>query len=291
MKYSSEDLADFIELQLSVWPAAKRNYDRLMDCRRKPLALGDFTGFWQFSPERIRSTAASVDADSVKARGCFLCPSARPTEQMSFPISPGWEMLVNPYPILPVHFTIVSGKHEPQSAPPFEMVSIAESLPGMAVFFNGSKAGASAPDHMHFQAVLKSELPLVRLLEQRHSVKERGIRTGSQLGLELPFEIISAVVYPDNAGMRETAAMLDGRDGKVNIFSWMDDSGLLRLLHIPRQAHRPSCYFKKGEEEFMVSPGAIDMAGILILPRLVDFERADVKRAMEVYTETGVPQQ
>lgn len=296
MQLSIEDINSLIETQLSIWPDAKTNFDRLTEVKRKPLTLGDFNAAAQLNPARIRSTAAAVDKESVAKRPCFLCAENRPVQQLSGEWIPGWELLVNPFPILPVHFTIVSTRHTPQNEIPIEMAAMAENAPELVIFFNGAKAGASAPDHMHCQAVLKSELPLIQLVEQYHSIFRGGWMSSEDYGLDLPFHFYSAVIMPDSEGMRELAKVSgthginketgEADFGMVNAFFWISEGGILRIAVIPRKAHRPSHYFRE-KGSFMISPGAIDMAGLLILPRPDDFDRISPEIAREIYSETA----
>lgn len=294
-KLTLEDINSLIETQLAVWPEAKQNFDRLMEVCRKPLPVGDFQCAAQLNPARIRSTAAAVDKESVARRACFLCAANRPQEQLCGEWPLGWELLVNPYPILPVHFTIVSKEHRPQDEIPIEMAAMAENAPDLVIFFNGAKAGASAPDHLHCQAVLKSELPLMGLVEECHPVSNTGWVSSATFGKNLPFQFFSAVITPDHNGMLDLARVTSfcGKDadgnpdkGLVNAFFWMDHSGLLRIVVIPRKAHRPSHYFRE-QDNYMISPGAIDMAGLLILPRPDDFSRITPEVAAEIYNETA----
>lgn len=280
-----EALAELRDAQLCKWELARINYDALKDCRRRSFALGEFYGALQFNPHRRISTAAPIDPKSIKERSCFLCQRNRPEEQDSEEIIPGWSMLVNPYPILPLHFTIASTHHQRQGSIPFEMASMAERLPGMVVFFNGAKGGASAPDHLHCQAVMKTELPLVNYLE-----------SGGDPG-KLPFKIGFGLITPDMEGMIKMNSLLaiKGKDLRgrldeelVNAYFWIGDDGLLRICVIPRKAHRPDFYTSDPcAEGRMVSPGAIDMAGILVLPREQDFNEMTQKEIESTYSQTA----
>lgn len=205
---SIEDINSYIENQLAVWPLAKQNYDALVNVRRRAVKIGDFDMQVQCNPARIVSTGAKIDKKSISNRKCFLCRENRPEEQLICEILPGWEMLVNPFPILPVHFTIASTEHQPQSRVPADIVALAEKLPGMVLFFNGAKAGASAPDHLHMQAVLKDELPLMRLAEKMHHSDNPGVMLSSDFGLDLPYFFISGVVSPDEDGLSTLKAGL-----------------------------------------------------------------------------------
>ena len=296
---SIDAINDLLEAQLLSWPEAKTNFDRLQEIKRKPLALGDLNAAAQLNPARIRSTAAAVDSKSISERSCFLCASNRPEEQMSaeWPEA-GWELLVNPYPILPVHFTIVSKEHRPQDEIPLEMAMMAELAPSLAIFYNGARAGASAPDHAHCQAMLKSELPLIALAERFHSADEPGWKSSEDFGADLPFHFLSAVITPDIEGMSALSKVpkafgVDSATGKqdcglINAFFWISDRDhLLRIVIIPRKAHRPSLYYLPDDEKFVISPGAVDMAGLLIVPRAEDYDRLTPEIARRIYAETA----
>lgn len=286
---------DFIESQLASWPEARERYLALGKTERRRFKVGDFEGAFQFNPARIVSTGAKTDPASVAARPCFLCKANRPAVQTAVPLTPDWELTVNPFPIFPVHFTIISTRHVPQDTPPLEMGAMAENFPELCVFFNGASGGASAPDHLHMQAVLKDELPLLRLAESNHPDSLPGIMRSDMWGLDLPFVFLSAVITDDEEGGRDYLKMLAltgaGADGKPdkglrNVFCWKGGSGLLRMIVVPRRCHRPSCY-GSGPGQFMVAPGAIDMAGVVILPRKEDFESITDEKLKDIYNEVS----
>lgn len=295
---SIEHINDLIESQLLSWQEAKQNFDRLMEIERKPLQLGDLQAAAQLNPARIRSTGAAVDKDSIAKRPCFLCAANRPEKQVSgtWPTDE-WELLVNPYPILPVHFTIVSKKHVPQDQIPVDMAIMAENAPSLVFFYNGAKAGASAPDHLHCQAMLKSELPIVRLVERFHPSERDGWMSSEEYGVTLPFHFMSAIIGQGFKGMAnlsktQTAFGIDKETGKkdgglINAFFWISDKGFLRIAIVPRRAHRPSHYSLPEGQRFVISPGAVDMAGLMIVPREEDFRRLTPEISAHIYAETA----
>lgn len=297
MQYSHEEIKDFIETQLSVWPLAKQNYDALSKVERRQVSVNGYEFYLQYNPARIRSTGANIEKETIAKRNCFLCRDNRPSEQMIAEIMPGWDLLVNPYPILPVHLTIVSQKHCPQSHVPKDIVEIATLLPGMAIFFNGARAGASAPDHLHLQAVLKDELPLIRLVEKIHPESATMVLPSDALIPHFPFFFFTGVVKPDDSGLKTLLVGLaigGSSDGKtfddpelINTFFWISDSGMLRFIAIPRCAHRPKCYFEESDRNRMISPGCIDMAGMLIAPRRSDFDALDADDIAQIYQEVA----
>ncbi|MDE6235763.1 MAG: DUF4922 domain-containing protein [Muribaculaceae bacterium] len=274
-------LQEVRDQQLAVWPMARENYERLGLTDRCEFKLGSLNGAFQCNPARIVSTGAKIDKASISTRPCFLCAANRPKEQLSEEILPGWEFLINPFPIFPLHFTIAAIDHRPQDAIPLDMASMAEKLPGMTVFYNGARAGASAPDHLHCQAVMTSELPLMNYLENGGNPND------------WPYKVEYSVITPDSEGLLNLKRMtevkgLDRLSGKedaalVNAYFWIGKDGLLRVAVVPRSAHRPSCY-----PELMVSPGAIDMAGLIVMPRKDDFERISTADLERIFSETAI---
>lgn len=300
MMLNLETLNSIIEEQLLAWPLAKTNIDALANCMRREVMVGDLPVAIQCNPARIRSTGADISKSAIESRPCFLCAHNRPEEQTAIPMLGSLELLVNPYPIFPTHFTIVSKEHRPQGAPPLAMALLASLAPELCIFFNGAKAGASAPDHLHMQGVLSSELPLLRIAEKHHPADGNGLMWSEGFCLDLPFRFLSAVIRPEDKEMKALLQLLStvGHDaegnpdpGLVNTYIWTDQkAGVLRGIAIPRRAHRPSCYTAEGEERILVSPGAIDMAGVIITPREEDFRKITEEDIIKIYNETGFSQ-
>lgn len=285
-------MLEFINAQLDAWPLARENYQALGKTERRSMQLGDLTVGIQHNPARIVSTAAKTDAKTLAERACFLCVQNRPPQQVGIDIAEGWELLLNPYPIFPTHFTIVNKKHTPQEGFPLDMVTMAEHLPGHTIFFNGKHAGASCPDHMHCQAVKTHELPLMLLIEKKHSLNESRIATHKDLNLDVPFGFISIIITPDIEGMSTLASVEEtiGKDyikeGRFNAFVWIDNKGLLRICAVRRNKHRPSCYGTNSGQH-MISPGCIDMTGVLIAPVKKDYEELTEEDIRKIYSECG----
>ena len=285
-------MLEFIDAQLAEWPLARENYQALGKTERRSLQLGDLTVGIQHNPARIVSTAAKTDAKTLSERPCFLCKDNRPPQQVGFEIANGWELLLNPYPIFPTHFTIVSKKHQPQEGLPLDMVTMAERLPGDTVFFNGKRAGASCPDHLHCQAVKTHELPLMQLIEKKHGLDAGRVATHKSLSLDVPFGFISIIITPDLEGMSELASIEDTigkeyiKEGRLNVFVWIDANGLLRICAVRRKMHRPHCYGCE-EGQRLISPGCIDMTGVLIAPIKKDYENLTEEEIRNIYSECG----
>lgn len=262
-----EEIKSFFHTQLEKWELADKNFKSLSFMSKRPFKVGDLEGYIQFNPSRSVSSQANLDEDSIRKRKCFLCANNRPSQQNSIEIIEGWELLVNPFPILPYHFTIVGKDHIPQNLNKEIGEKLALLLPGFVVFFNSEGAGASAPDHIHFQAVPFNELPLIKLLSHQK---------GDESQLKLPFSII-----------------LDEKDllnneNPVNVFWWVSDDNTLNFVAIPRFKHRPDCFFRQDDTSCLISPGAIDMAGIIVATREKDFNSLTDKEIESIYKEVGI---
>lgn len=296
-RLDTETINDIIEAQLATWEMAKKNFDALSGCRRKLIQVGDMGVAVQCNPARIRSTGADISKEAIATRKCFLCRDNRPTIQHTIPLDGNLELLVNPFPIFPVHFTIAARDHRPQTAPPLAMAPLAAMAPDLCIFFNGAKAGASAPDHLHLQGILSSELPLLKITERIHPVGGKTMMWSDESGVDLPFRYLSVILPPDETDMKTLLTLLTtfGKDndgeidpGLVNTYIWTDKAtGILRGIAIPRKAHRPSCYHAEGDGQLLVSPGAIDMAGVIITPRNEDFDKITGEDIRKIYSETA----
>ncbi|MCH5223524.1 MAG: DUF4922 domain-containing protein [Muribaculaceae bacterium] len=272
-------LKDFYNRQLAEWPLAANSCKALESIERKPFIVGDLKGYVQYNPSRKVSTLANVNPDAIKKRTCFLCSENRPTEQQSIEIIPGYQLLVNPYPILPYHFTIASESHKPQCFNAETATGLAQKLPGMAVFYNDDGAGASAPDHCHYQAVPMKTLPLINLLDSRWEEGDGGIFNNIMFTLDLPFKIIAGTMPTSLASNWETP---------INSYFWKSENDKIRFLIIGRKAHRPDFYFLSPPQRRAVSPGAIDMAGVIVTPFEEDFKLISDDEIKEIYSQTGL---
>lgn len=285
--------------QLAVWELARRNYEALARTERRAIDLDGTVFYLQHNPARAVSTNAKTDAASIAARPCFLCAGNRPTEQMVVEFPKGYDLLVNPYPIFPIHFTIAAREHRPQGQWPYEMIDFAIAWPGMCAFFNGARSGASLPDHEHFQAVLTGELPLMRRAEDRHKAGTESIVASYEIDPSYPYLYYSAIVPADEKkGMdiirsMHALAAKDPETGELtrdlmNTFIWVGEGGELRIVMVPRKRHRPACYFAEGEERIVTSPGAVDVTGVLILPREEDYRKVTADDLRRVFADTCI---
>lgn len=285
MMLTTERLRDFHRRQMEVWPMAAANFEALSQVATRDIVVGDVTFHLQHNPARIRSTAAKVDKASLDLRPCFLCDVNRPSEQMELPAD-DYKVLVNPFPIFPLHFTIPARIHCPQHicgggmARFSDMFEIASRLPGLALFYNGPACGASAPDHFHFQAVERDLLPIFSWAESRPDAIPFKIFTASFHTAELKeatrwFAGICSMLscLEENRGQQEPRMnILCAVAGGGCVENNAEDETSLRVVIIPRRAHRPS-FYGTGEGEVLLSPASVDLSGVLVVPSDEDFHR------------------
>ena len=293
-------LQRFFDLQLDRWADADRRYRDLSNVETRELPVGASTIIVQWNPARMVSTGAKMDVKTLGERPCFLCAENRPQEQMKRIVDGKWELLVNPFPILPAHFTIPSLKHRPQAIKDSigEMYRLLTDNPDLLVFYNGPKCGASAPDHAHLQAGTSGVVPLQKSWQRL----SRDLTTVVSLSEDADISIIADYPCPallvrsttKEAGdrlFRHVYAALPQREDEtepmMNILGWRRDDEYL-LVVIPREKHRPDCYTAEGEQQFVVSPGALDMAGLMITPREEDFRRLTPEQAISILREVAI---
>lgn len=269
-------ISEFFDLQCIVWPEIADRFNKLTSCFKREIILPSGAKIKLiFNPERIRSSAAKVDPVSIKQRPCFLCSEHRPTNQIIHQglIDIGYEILVNPYPILPYHLTIASLRHAPQSPSLEDMITAARRFPGFAFFFNGAQAGASAPDHLHFQAVKIDDIPLLNIAVTQHQFPSPQIMRSDEIGILHPALFYSGI--GDNANFKFSDKDL------LNLFVWQRKDGNIQQIYFPRLRHRHFSY-----PEPTISPGALDVAGIVITVRQKDFETVTPEDLNEIFHQT-----
>lgn len=279
-KINSGEVTSLLERQLVVWDTAKNNYEALKGVKTKELKIGKSTVKVQFNPARITSSAAKVDPKSLKERKCFLCKANLPAVQEGIAWGDKYTVLVNPFPIFPKHLTIPANDHVDQRIYDrmVDMMEIAADLPCYTLFYNGPKCGASAPDHMHFQAGNKGFLTFEDDWKQgvRNKVKSEGEATLYKIEeLSHPAFIIETASIADGDKLfKELYSVLSVPEGEpepmLNILCWFED-GRWIIVVFPRKKHRPTCYFAEGEDNILLSPASVDMGGIFITPLEKDF--------------------
>jgi ATP adenylyltransferase/5',5'''-P-1,P-4-tetraphosphate phosphorylase II len=278
------------------WDLARKNYEGLKKVKMKTFDFGHYKIDIQFNPERIASSAAKVDSKSIESRPCFLCQKNLPPQQRGLAFDHEYIVLVNPFPIFSEHLTIPSYSHtEQQILGSFgTMLDLAEKLTDFVIFYNGPKCGASAPDHLHFQAGNKGFLPIendynggicCRMVRQTGSVDlsywpdyQRGIITiKSNNKTELNDCFRSIYAQLQSLTHEETEPML-------NIIATFEQ-GYWVIHIVPRTLHRPEQYFETGEKQIILSPAAVDMGGVFITPREEDFIKINPDVVKDIFKQ------
>lgn len=293
-------ISRFFNRQLEVWTDARHRFRDLKHVETRQFS--DQLKL-QWNPARIVSTGAKIDKKTLGERPCFLCDKNRPKEQMSKQIDEKFHLLVNPFPILPVHFTIPARKHQPQLIYKNygEMHRFISLHSDLMVFYNGPKCGASAPDHLHFQAGTNGILPLQtnwqrlsRNLTDIISLNDEEKISVVRDFIVPAFVIISKSAESDEALFRRLYKAMpqrgDETEPMMNIISWRKGEEFISVV-IPREKHRPEAYFAEGDALFVVSPGALDMSGLIITPREEDFRKLTEEKALSLLQECGVSEE
>lgn len=298
---ATQIFSDFLNAQVRNWSLAARNYKGLEKVEEKEFQFDNFKIKVQLNPERIRSSAAKVDQKSIENRACFLCMDKLPKEQGGIAQGNDFVILVNPFPIIPQHFTIPKVDHVDQS---FEenvsgMLSLAKNMQGYTLFYNGPKCGASAPDHMHFQAGNKDFMPV----ETEYSVlknlqSELWIDSGiiemrsfskylrKMISIESAYE--KEMMKAVSVFYRIFSAMQpEEKEPMLNaICSFVD--GRYRMHLFPRKLHRPVQYFATGDQQLLISPASVDFGGVFITPRREDFEKITSDDIVDIFKQVSV---
>ena len=301
----------FFHRQLQTWHEVRQRYRDLQQVETRELVTDTITLQAQWNPARIGSTGAKIDAKSIAERPCFLCVKNRPQEQMHRVVDGKYELLVNPFPILPVHFTLPTLKHQPQRVLPMfgEMLRLSERNADLTILYNGPHCGASAPDHAHLQAVSSGFLPLQQswqrlsrnLVEVIKDDEENGIwqvvdypaaafviRSNSQsVGERLFRRLYNALPPSEDQSDCVSHSDLKDREPMMNIIVWQSGDAVLSVV-LPRRKHRPDCYTATGDAQYIISPGAVDMGGLIITPREQDFRRLTPELILDIYHELSL---
>ena len=289
-------LTDFFHNQLNQWKDVAKRFEELKGVQTREVG----SALAQFNPARLVSTGAKIDKATLAKRPCFLCEKNRPVEQIVLPFGEGFDILVNPFPILPVHFTIPSRHHQLQAIAEnyVQIHRLLRAYPQLMVFYNGPKCGASAPDHLHFQAGTSGILPLQRDWQRLYETSLPLLKLNDAEGIyEIKDYVCPALAIVSHTEKHDVELFSrlyealplkeDETEPMMNIVAWRNGDAFISVV-FPREKHRPDCYSAEGEAQCLVSPGSLDMAGLLILPRQSDFEGMTSERAKAVLREVSL---
>lgn len=293
---NQQDLEQFFDRQMRDWPLAAKNFDDLKRVQVRSFQFDGFAVRVQFNAARAVSSCAKTDAASIAARPCFLCTQNRPAEQAAIDCG-DWQALVNPFPIFPKHFTIVHKQHQPQDFAQHiaDFLQFTHNLPDYVVFYNGPRCGASAPDHLHFQAGNRDFLPLVgdyfRLKSERARQVDR-IGSASVFALDDYLRTVFCI-----EGKRADAVQV----AFLNLYNNLIEEPLVEpmmnivgcfendtfyLFVMPRKAFRPWQYSAEDpERQLLISPAAVEMAGVFVTPVLEHFQRITADDVVDIFAQ------
>lgn len=296
MNGTKYNIEKFFSRQLNCWNELRLRYEALKHVALRQLGSLEL----QYNPERIVSTGAKIDRFTIAHRACFLCRKNRPHEQLTIDLNDGFELMVNPFPVLPMHLTIVRKTHVPQTILEnySEIHRLLGLFPELFVFYNGPLCGASAPDHMHFQAGSGHELPLMTAWKRAKSLQKILIRLqdGSSLSCfqDGVFKVFIIKSRSEEADMTlfkrlydTLPARKDESEPRMNIVAWRDGYDYITAV-LPRRRHRPACYDEPEGERMVISPGALDVAGLMISPREDDFNRMTENKLTSILKEVSI---
>lgn len=299
MSVIAPQLASFWRSQNEQWPFLREHVKALDQLELSSIPFPGFSIRVQFNPARIISSGAKIDKASLEKRPCFLCVSNRPAEQEILELLPGYDVLCNPFPIFHGHLTIPSKSHQLQSiqGKMGDMLRLCELLSDYELFYNGPECGASAPDHFHFQAAPSKVMPLFGDLDQRTLVRllytskaltvsyaPHYLRSAILLEARDPQSIVEAfeLYYDLQARLQPTHV-----EPMFNLLARYQ-SGLYSLVIFPRKAHRPSFYYETEEKQILLSPGAVDMGGLLVISRREDLSKITSEVVRRMFDEISL---
>jgi hypothetical protein len=296
----SEQSLRLLHQQQQTWPQLIDGYAAFADVRQRHIPCNGFSVILQFNPKRIVSSGAKVDPKTIKERKCFLSIENLPPEQRGILYRNHFLVLCNPAPIVNQHFTISHVDHVPQAVEAHfsTMLLLAKDFsPSFTVFYNGPRCGASAPDHMHFQAGPANIIPAeVDAVNADRRVPERSIdgvdiltlahfgrqaillESRAAAGLESVFHRLMSAMKAEEKTTEEP---------KVNILCTYTE-GWWRIILFPRAKHRPDVYFKEGDDRILISPASIDIGGLVVTPMERDFNRVNAPIIEQIFSEVSV---
>jgi hypothetical protein len=298
--------------QKKTWPDLHQGYEALKQIRERQIACKGFSVRLQFNPGRMKSSLANVENKAVNKRPCFLCRDNLPEEQRGIVFEKEYLILCNPAPVFPSHLTVCHQDHRRQSMSEnvASFLQLIDNLgdPWIALY-NGPKCGASAPDHLHFQAVMKGVMPIET--EMNYPAASSGIWARGAIRSEKRLTEVrkaNGVRLSRARGLGREILVLDG-DDKAALGAALQDlllalkrvlrseeeammnvaafssKGKIHLLVFPRGKHRPEAFFREGDDRILVSPGVVEMGGVFVTPVERDFEKLDAAAVEAILKE------
>ena len=294
-----QQITDMFSRELDSHGRAFVNYQALSGVEVKDMTIDGFPAKLFFNPARVRSVMADVSPEALQQRACFLCPDGVEEHQLTHnwdsPTGHTYYIRVNPFPIFSPHFTVSSSVHERQELLPHleSMLHLAQQLPEMTIFYNGPMCGASAPDHMHFQAVPRHSLPIEDHFSTNYAnailVQEADLQTH----LAAVKRVLSLGTIPEEASQTGSltagASHAEEYEPRWNIVSWYEPASSPKFNTIVffRKESRPTCFFAPEEERILFSPATVEMGGIGIVANRESFDRLTPARLRDIIREVA----
>lgn len=299
MSSLQEKIQDLFHHQILHWPQARKFYDSLQEVRTRTFSFDGFEVQVQFNPARAASTSAKIDPKSIAERKCFLCAENRPVEQNGIAWG-NYTILVNPFPIFPRHFTIPRVEHVDQQIFPFysDMLALAKELSDFVIFYNGPECGASAPDHMHFQAGDKNYLPLITDYFRLKATHTEVMESGNNYRIVEMKNYLRTVICIESDNEQASLAAFeniyrqlqqhDSKEPLMNIVCCIVNNSWHTFI-LPRKAFRPWQFNATDEQQLMISPATVEMCGILITPVEKHFEKIEQQDIESIFEQITLP--
>ncbi len=275
------------------------NYQALSQVEVKDMTIDGFPAKLFFNPARVRSVMADVSPEALQKRACFLCPDGVEEHQLTHnwdsPTGHTYYIRVNPFPIFSPHFTVSSSVHERQELLPHleSMLHLAKELPEMTIFYNGPMCGASAPDHMHFQAVPRHSLPIEDHFDANYANAILVQETDLQTHLAAVKKVLAMGTIPEEASQTGSltagASHAEEYEPRWNIVTWYEpaSSPKFNTIIFFRKESRPMCFFAPEEERILFSPATVEMGGIGIVANRESFDRLTPARLRDIIREVA----
>lgn len=298
----ADRIKKLLEDQKPAWKLLESNYKNLTHVETRTIEFDGFIVRVQNNPARINSTGADVSPDAIENRKCFLCVDNLPAEQIGLKYDKNFIILCNPYPIFEEHFTIINKRHSEQTLIGHfdDFLNLSMSLGKYYnVFYNGPKCGASAPDHMHFQAVPKNTTPLSQSLDIIKNSDQHFLLKSSKIEIRFAENMLRNFILMESGNKGELLyafkifikalrkISISSEEPMMNLTASYDGEKWSVII-FPRAKHRPKQYFEEGEKKLLVSPAAIDLEGLLILPSEEDFKKINADDIIDIYKQVGI---
>ena len=290
-----KQISDMFSRELASHGRAFVNYQALSGVEVKDMTIDGFPAKLFFNPARVRSVMADVSPEALQKRACFLCPDGVEEHQLTHnwdsPTGHTYYIRVNPFPIFSPHFTVSSSVHERQELLPHleSMLHLAKEMPEMTIFYNGPMCGASAPDHMHFQAVPRHSLPIEDHFDANYANAILVQEADLQDQLAAVKRILAMGTIPEEASQTGSltigASHAEEYEPRWNIVTWYDEKWHTVVFF--RKESRPMCFFAPEEERILFSPATVEMGGIGIVANRESFDRLTPSKLRDIIREVA----